>query len=228
LQEVSKVFVISHNGEAYLKSKYPKHAHKIHLSYLGVLDHGINPLQTVADKFTLVSCSNLLPVKRVALIAEALKHVKLPIKWIHFGDGPLMETIKASCKLLPSNVEVDLKGRISNADLMGFYKQTHVSLFINISKSEGLPVSIMEAVSFGIPILATNVGGTSEIVTDKTGILIDEDVTPLLIAKEISAFKNSYFSTSDFRQNIKAFWKQHYDASVNYLEFIGKLNGNKK
>ena len=60
-----------------------------------------------------------------------------------------------------------------------------IDIFINVSSSEGLPVAIMEAISFDIPIIATNVGGTSEIVTPETGILIAPDSAPELIAARI-------------------------------------------
>ena len=50
-------------------------------------------------------------------------------------------------------------------------------MFINLSSSEGIPVSIMEAQSFGIPVIATNVGGSGEIVVSETGVLVDENRT---------------------------------------------------
>ncbi len=52
-----------------------------------------------------------------------------------------------------------LRGGISNAEVFQFYRDNKVDLFVNASTSEGLPVSIMEAISFGIPSIATNVGG---------------------------------------------------------------------
>jgi len=45
-------------------------------------------------------------------------------------------------------------------DVLNYYASNPVDVFINTSSSEGLPVSIMEAMSFGIPVIATNVGGT--------------------------------------------------------------------
>lgn len=55
------------------------------------------------------------------------------------------------------------------------YSEHPVDVFINLSTNEGVPVSIMEAISFDIPIVATDVGGTSEIVTDETGILVSSN-----------------------------------------------------
>lgn len=44
-----------------------------------------------------------------------------------------------------------------------------------MSDSEGIPVSIMEAMSFGIPVIARNVGGMSEIVNEENGLLLEND-----------------------------------------------------
>ena len=44
-----------------------------------------------------------------------------------------------------------------------------VDLFLTVSANEGIPVSIMEAQSFGIPVIATDVGGISEIVNNVNG-----------------------------------------------------------
>ena len=63
-----------------------------------------------------------------------------------------------------------------NEKIMDFYRNNPIDIFINVSTNEGVPVSIMEAISFGIPIIATNVGGTNEIVINNiTGWLVDKD-----------------------------------------------------
>lgn len=62
-------------------------------------------------------------------------------------------------------------------------------MFINVSSSEGLPVSIMEACSFGIPIIATNVGGTAEIVqAGVNGILLKEQFETEVLKQAILRF----------------------------------------
>lgn len=49
-------------------------------------------------------------------------------------------------------------GYIANKDLLDWYKTNKPSIFINVSSSEGVPVSIMESMSCGIPTIATDVG----------------------------------------------------------------------
>lgn len=47
------------------------------------------------DELRIVSCSNVVPVKRLDLIVETLQHIlDINIKWTHFGDGIMMNQIK--------------------------------------------------------------------------------------------------------------------------------------
>ena len=77
-----------------------------------------------------------------------------------------------------------------------------------------LPVSVMEAMSFGIPVLATDVGGTSEIVKDGcNGFLLNADFTAEEFKEKIMSFlnmKNDVYIS--FRENARIFWKNNFDA----------------
>ena len=100
-------------------------------------------------------------------------------------------------------------------------------MFINCSESEGIPVSIMEALSFGIPVIATNVGGTSEVVIDGyNGFLLDKDFLEIDLKQMIVDFLNS---SEDFilekRTNARIFWENNYDAEKNYTEFYKRIEG---
>ncbi len=58
-------------------------------------------------------------------------------------------------------------GTVQSEDVMNYYTGNTIDLFVNTSSSEGVPFSIMEAFAAGIPVMATNVGGTGEIVDDR-------------------------------------------------------------
>ena len=94
-----------------------------------------------------------------------------------------------------------------------------------MSESEGIPVSIMEALSFGIPCIATDVGGTREIVVSgNNGWLLGEDYAVEAVAEII---RNYYTFTAEktaqLRNNARLFWEQKYDADINYRKFIKEL-----
>jgi len=208
---------IAENGEQYLMQRYPTLIRRIHLFRLGVFNHGTNPSNT--GKFHLVSCSFMVPVKRISLLIDALKLIDFPLTWTHIGIGALYDQLTNQAKQLPDNVEVEFWGEKTNAEVLEYYKTVPIDLFINVSASEGVPVSIMEALSFGIPVIATDAGGSGEIVDDSVGKLL-----PVAIdAKDISYCITDFYNNNDtqiYRDNAKKRWQERCDAEKNYSEFV--------
>lgn len=220
-RHASKVFVLSQAGYNYIKQKniYP---YKLLVNYSGLYSHGANPFDPTST-FTLVSCSNIIPIKRVRLIAQALTHVNVPVRWVHFGEGSLLGELQAIVATLPDHISCELKGHVKNEELIAFYKATPVHLFIHVSETEGLGMAIVEAQSFGIPALACNVGGVSEVVNEKTGILVDPAISPLLLAQQIIQFKSSEMNTQTFRNSVQARFNEKFNAEINYAGFCNEI-----
>ncbi|MGE0569249.1 MAG: glycosyltransferase [Bacteroidia bacterium] len=224
IKQVDKVVSISNYGVNYLKKQFPKFQSKFSCSYLGVFNHGINPAKANEDIYTIVSCSTLIPLKRVHLLIYALSKISIPVKWYHFGTGPLEVELKQKANLLPQNVKYEFKGHMSNEAILEFYKNNHISLFVNTSSVEGIPVSIMEAISFGIPIAAPAICGIPEIVNEKTGYLLNSDFTTAELCDVIT----NYYGLSEndkikLRQSSRNFWKECFNASLNFESFVSNL-----
>jgi glycosyltransferase involved in cell wall biosynthesis len=221
LSRINKAIVISERGKKYIEDHYPFLKDKTIVSRIGTKDYGLNPYLK-SKVLHIVSCSNLVQVKRVALIAKTLGLLKIPASWVHFGDGPEINVILTFIKQLPRHIKGELKGAIGHDDLMTYFRTNPIDLFINTSSSEGVPVSVMEAMSFGIPVIATNVGGTSEIVSDKTGLLIDSDFSPEELAVKIVELtqRNDFM---DIRSASRKEWEKKSMADKVYPEFINQL-----
>lgn len=179
-------------------------------------------LKPNSDRLYLVSCSNLVPVKRIDKIIGILRCLQnFNVTWVHYGDGPLMNWLVNEIKTLPDNIKVYLKGNVPNKALMEEYKNNYFDLFVNLSDSEGLPVSIMEAMSFGIPCLATAVGGTPEIVENAyNGFLVDVNATPKAISDIILQNKEKLFVMRDYSRKS---WETKFSGDNNYSIFIDEL-----
>lgn len=163
-------------------------------------------------------------LKRVFLIPEILKFLKVDYKWIHFGDGSPEEIAAVRKAIDTHNVNGELKGYISNDDLMSFYKENTVNLFLNVSSSEGIPFSIMEATSFGIPCLATDVGGNSEIVDASNGYLVPANFEPQAAAGLINSMTPEMQNNKREQAFIR--WEEKFNAEKNYKAFYGLLIGS--
>lgn len=203
---------------------------KIFLSRLGVFNPtnrtNANRMQGAeGNLIRIVSCSRIESVKRVHLIVEALKLYNGPqkIEWHHFGDGVLFDDIKKRAVGFPENVQAQLHGWAAQEKIFGFYKTYRIDWLVNVSESEGIPVSIMEAMSFGIPVIATDVGATAEIVDNSNGYLLPVDVSIQdLLENILSATKDNYYPKRDAALLT---WERRYKADSNYTLLGEKLAG---
>lgn len=229
LKNLDAVFACSRDGERYLKEKYQSFAEKIYYSPLGTKDHGAVS-HNKTDKFMIVTCSSLNPVKRVWRVADALSLYsgEKEIKWIHIGgSGKKLRKLEnyTENKLLGKNAAFEFKGQMTNDKVNDFYLSNPPDLFLNVSESEGVPVSIMEAASFGIPVLAADCGGTGEVVENSvTGKLIPKDFSDSELISEIKNFM--FLKENDIKRMSEAgrsMWAEKYNAEKNYSDFASKL-----
>lgn len=224
---IDRLLPISLDGEKYLLKHYANLVNKeqIRVCRLGVFDNGINPERSNDEiVFHLVSCSYMVPVKRISLIIDALKSMDFQLKWTHIGTGQLHSQLESSATQLPANIQVEFAGALSNKEVLKFYQQNHIDLFINVSSSEGVPVSIMEALSFGIPVIATNVGGTSEIIDNQVGELLRTDISADEISKTIQQLASQ--DLSELRKNARNRWNDICNAKENYSQFVEFLSSD--
>lgn len=229
LSLLNRLYLISEHGCNYLTKRYPKFQGKFELARLGVEEPGFSTKSSSDGIFRIVSCSYIVPVKRIDLLIYGLKelcqkHPKELFEWVHIGYGSIEEQIKEIAKNnLPTNISSIFLGSIPNADVISFYQNNQVDAFINVSASEGIPVSIMEAQSCGIPVIGTAVGGTPEIISKDVGILLSENPTPQEIADAIWELKNDSGRLDILRENSKSNWDEKYNAKRNYQLFSSKL-----
>lgn len=224
LSQIQCLFVISVQMKSYMVAKYRHYKEKILVSRLGVGCRGT----TVAQKntFRIASASNVIPLKRVERIIEILSDLTFDVEWVHFGSGPLFDSLQQKAVALQrirSNIKIRLFGRIANDQVINFYENNPISVFINLSVTEGLPVSIMEALSFGIPIIATDVGGTSEAVPENS-FLIPKDFNNTLVSDILKLIHkmeaSEYQKLSDASLDL---FKAKFDAEKNYSEFLSEI-----
>lgn len=230
LRLIDKFLFISENGLKYESNLYKKYSSKFALARLGITNN-YNPISEKTGKsIKIVSCSNIDANKQVHLIFEAIdsfskKNVHYQIEWHHFGDGPSMILLEAQTKKAESkNLKTILHGFVTNEVLLKFYQDNYIDLFINSSLSEGLPVSIMEAQSFGIPVIAPSVGGIPEIVNNINGRLLPVQINSMHIEDAIDFFINRISSIKIFRRNSHITWFEMNNAERNYPLLVTNLN----
>lgn len=198
------------------------------VSEIGTKSGSLNIKQQKNNVFLIVSCSSVIPLKRVNLIIDGLSIVdNCNIEWHHFGNGTEYEKIKkyAKEKLEKSKfVNYKFHGYMKNEEILQYYSQNYINCFITTSESEGgAPVSIQEALAFGIPVIGTKIGGITEMINGN-GILISE--TPSKIEVKNAIEKISMLDNIDYidmRKKSYELWNQKYQAKENAKRFINIL-----
>ena len=126
---------------------------------------------TFYQGFRLVTVGRLVPHKRVDGIIAALAHME-DATLVIVGDGPHRPALQALVRRLGLEDRVLLAGSLPQEQVWGLLARYADVLVLN-SIYEGLPHVLLEAATFGVPVVATAVGGTPEIVQDgETGLLI--------------------------------------------------------
>ncbi|MEE9372255.1 MAG: glycosyltransferase [Saprospiraceae bacterium] len=233
LTSFNKLCPISIDGENYLKEKYPDMPTTDIATYkLGV----VIPKKSKAyvaniGPIVIVSCSGIRPIKNVEKIAQSMRHLgmlcpDIVINWIHFGDGDhsIKNNIEKIVNDFSDNTTAHFKGNVSNPEVLEYYSTNDVFLFINLSSSEGIPVSIMEANSRSIPALATLTGGVGEIVNEHNGIPVPTSISATQVAIKIKELidKDDYVY-GQMRESAYDKVNEEYNATVNYPKFINEV-----
>ncbi|MBS9538859.1 MULTISPECIES: glycosyltransferase [Staphylococcus] len=223
LDGVDRLYTVSNQSKNYLKNKFPSYSNKIEMERLGVQsslqDEKINNLKII------VSCSTIRKLKRLDIIIDALSRIEdCNFKWIHIGDGESYEKISNYAKEKLEENQFQFVGRLENNEVLNFYKEVSPHCFINMSDSEGVPVSIMEAMAYSIPVIASNVGGTKEIVNNNNGFLIDNyenvDLVATKIKKILTMDQEQYLTLKNNAYNT---WKNEWNASLVYKKFANNI-----
>lgn len=226
---VDRVFFIASSGKEYYIEHFNEGINeneRLIVAPIGASAASRIPLKTGYK--LLVSCSRMIPLKRINLVVEALSTIEdIQINWIHLGGGVEYDSINQLCieKLsTKDNIVYKLLGEMGNEEVREFYDSDYVDCFISTSETEGSPVSMQEALAYGIPIIGTNVGEVEELTRD-TGILLNSNPK---IDEIADAIKNIFSMDEDvvskLRDNAYKKWQEHYDAEKNAKKFIRMLN----
>jgi glycosyltransferase involved in cell wall biosynthesis len=223
------VYFISEMGRNYfIKAHNIANPSKLHVSRLGTNRANAIPEYLPQEVLRIISLSWILPLKRIELIIDSLQKIStIKIHWVHIGAyyPDKFESLKkyAGNKLsLNKNITYELKGDMKNDEISNYLSKEFFDVFISASATEGIPVSMMEAMSFGIPVISTNVGGVHEIVEDSyNGFLLDANPTAGSIAQKITAFYNLDKTAKQIlRKNAIYTWDTKYHAIKNYENFV--------
>lgn len=228
---IDKTFPVSENGKNYLLENIPGlNPKKITSNYLGTSINRFPQQIPERKRILIITLSFISKVKRLELVVESISQIEhFEIEWHHLGGyidtSVLIEQYAKDLLSDKKNVTYHFHGTLSKQQVFDFIQNHPVNVLINTSWSEGLPVSIMEAMSFGIPVIATDVGGSKEIVEDsKNGILLPPN--PSSEEVKIAIERIYKLSESDYKTfciNAYNTWDLKFNNVKNNEKFINEV-----
>lgn len=226
IYHTKKIAVISQHGFNHFKRLFPNKMSKFSVSRLGVLEHEVKTMRKDEDTLVWITCSNIDDNKRIYLLPQLISLMKRRIRWHHFGkENSKMDKERLENEIKKFNVTENckLEGLKPNSEIIQFYQTNTIDLVLNLSQIEGIPVSLMEAASFGVPMVATNTVGNPEIVNNDNGFLIEVDFNIKDLAKQLNGFFENPELIARKRKASRDTFKEKYSAAINYPEFIDSV-----
>jgi glycosyltransferase involved in cell wall biosynthesis len=156
----------------------------------------------------IISVGRLVPVKRLDLFLKAVRIIKdsIPgVTAILVGDGPLLGSLKALAKELGVDKNVSFIGHQNNVE--DWLRKAKV--FVLTSDSEGLSLSMMEAMMCGLPVVVSHVGDLGDLVEDGVNGHLVSERTPEKFAMYIIDCLKS-------KDRLSLYSKQGRKAAVRY------------
>lgn len=155
----------------------------------------------------LLTVCRLSRPKRLDLLIESM-NVITNIDLYIVGDGPEKEELEKS-------VSPEMKKRIIFlGEIQNFTSFSDFDFFTLISDSEGLPMSAIEAMSAGLPLILSNVGGCPELVKDN-GFLTENNVQD--ISKNIEQCANDI---KGYSKNSSIFFNKSFNLEIRKIDFL--------
>ena len=221
--QLSAIAVNSRHGLNYLRGRYPESEPRFWLARLGV-----NPSDRHSVAWglpiRLASLSALIPIKNLDLLLDVLEEWDGPaLEWHHFGKQPdnaythqfmnRAKTIQAK----KNGLRILFHGYVAPELILDRLKELQVHALVNSSRYEGVPVSLMEGLSLGLPCIAPKIFGIPDVVENTySGYLIQpEDKNSLAEAlKTFAQLKQEEYES--FREHARQLQEQRFLAETNY------------
>jgi glycosyltransferase involved in cell wall biosynthesis len=134
-------------------------------------------------EFTIVCPANIIPVKGHEYLIKACDIIRkrdADFLCLIIGDGMLEDKLKTEVDNMALGDYIHFTGRMPHHELMDMYQQGNVDVVVLPSintddgEHEGIPVALMEAMVYGIPVISTKTGGIPELLDNGAGILVHE------------------------------------------------------
>jgi glycosyltransferase involved in cell wall biosynthesis len=217
------VAAVSENGSNYLASQFAAFSDRVACRRLGIADMPRGSEERTRTVLNVVSCSTVNSNKRVSLILGVVRELArsgVQTRWTHIGGGPAFERLSSEASVIQENLEICLTGQLTGEESREVLRNGGFNVFVNLSLSEGAPVSVMEAQCLDIPVVATRVGGVREVAPEHLNVFVEVDSEVAEIAEAVVRAADLESLTRGQRRES---WANNYYEKTNYESWCREL-----
>ena len=192
-----------------------------------VLPRSISATRQDSARFEILCPASLLPVKGHEYLLHAMTLVKkqhIPFRLRLAGGGPLRSALEEMARQFSLASDVEFLGPLPHERLLELYRDRQVDVVVVPSiqlpnnEHEGIPVSLMEAMAHGVPVVSTTTGGIPELLQDGAGIMVPpQDVASLAAAVE------RLFRNPSLREGLAAAGKRRIESEFSVDRTVEQL-----
>ena len=136
----------------------------------------------------VLTMARIVRGKGAELVVETTPFLSDNIKIDIAGNGPLLDALKSRITLLKQNEKVKFHGWVTGEEKQRLIKSANI--FCHPTQLDAMPMSILEAMANGLPIVALNWGPIPDLVPDNKAGLLVADADPVKIAIAIEKLKD--------------------------------------
>jgi colanic acid/amylovoran biosynthesis glycosyltransferase len=222
ISEFNRRYILDHYSGVSPKRISPE---KIFVRRMGVASGIAPPQNTARSPLVILAVGRLHRVKNHAFLIEAcarLKQRHRPFACLIAGEGEERQSLQLLIENLHLEHEVILLGHLSQSRLDSFYANSNVVALT--SRSEGLPLSLMEAMAREKIVLAPAITGIPELVIDgKTGFLFREGSMDHFLEKVEQIRSSPAGTLQNIRRAARETILRNFDRHTNLAKFIDLL-----
>jgi glycosyltransferase involved in cell wall biosynthesis len=165
----------------------------------------------------ILTIGRLSPVKNHAMMLDALSMLTIPFHARIIGEGDCRADLEEKIRTLGLERNVEMLGEVNRT--AEYLAETDI--FLLSSNYEGLPLSVLEAMSHGVPVVATDVGGVREAVLNKQTGLLSERRNVARFSANIEVLANK----PDLRKQYGEMALSHYEKNFTADRMVNELQG---
>ncbi|AWW32228.1 hypothetical protein DN752_19945 [Echinicola strongylocentroti] len=228
LRKVSRIVFLSQRARSTFFNDYPQYDKKSRVVYNGLDDVPINKPnfnRNIDSKIRIVSVGTVGERKGFDILIDAFMSLPTEVQNCYelniVGDGPLVNKLVHKCE---NQKNVIFLGKRDDVDNI----LAEMDVFLLVSRDEGMPMAVIEAMRQGKPLFLTNVGGMGEMVKQgENGWLVDpnkENILKGLIKMAQEKDKIGIYAMNSRERFLSEF--QGMDMIHNYLDIFSNLSCN--